>query len=217
MRETKDQKIARLERKVNELYQLLKSKKSEHKETDSDFKKRIAQLQQQIKETKIQHKQEIAKMQAEIQQLNENISKAEESNQLLRTHIRMKEKEIKELQGQPEEIFSDDWLEITRRDDESRLESFGWGVPTDKWGTPFIAPENLILNINPNTGNRLCYMDVFPILELIKNEKFYIDALESIKDYQQAARKGDLDALEIIHKKGMEVYHKLYPDYFSKQ
>lgn len=217
MRETKDQKIARLERKVNELNQLLKSKKSEYKETDSDFKKRIAQLQQQIKETKTQHKQEVAKMQAEIQQLNENISKAEESNQLLRAHIRMKEKEIKELQGQPEEIFSDDWLEITRRDDESRLESFGWGVPTDKWGTPFIAPENLILNINPNTGNRLCYMDVFPILELIKNEKFYIDALESVKDYQQAARKGDLEALEIIHKKGMEVYHKLYPDYFSKQ
>lgn len=217
MRETKDQKIARLERKVNELNQSLRNKKLEHREISNGSKKKIEQLQQRIKEMTTLHKQEVAELRAEIQRLEKNITKEKETSRLVRAHNKVLEQEVEELQGGSEPKLSQDYLESIRYDNESRLESFGWGVPTDKWGTPFIDPDSLILHINPNTGDRLCWGAEHAILELIKDEQFYIDSLASVKDYQSAARRGDLNALEIIHKKGMEIYRKLYPNYFSKQ
>lgn len=209
MRETKDQKIIRLERKIKELENCVKEQKAGNRQ----FKK---ELKQGLNIKEISHK-------SDIENLNKEIHRLITENRILQKTITDLEEEKKGLEillrnsnKTKEEIRFDEsfnaFKKFTEEDNAQRLEYWEMGLLKDKYGITFIDPTTLTLNINPNTGEMLKHFTCAVIAEAIKNDPLYIEKCDELYELKERVfRKSDIE--EFINSTGRELYKKLYKDF----
>ena len=103
--------------------------------------------------------------------------------------------------------------EISKKDADSRLEYYNLGFTSDKYGVPFVDPKTLILNIDPNTGDRLLYGTAQIIIDKIKYTDLYQKKLMHVYPLVELAENDDFDAMDTIDTEGRYLYEKLYRDF----
>ena len=209
MRETKDQKIIRLERKIKELENCVKEQKAGNRQ----FKK---ELKQGLNIKEISHKSDIENLNKEIHRLitenrilQKTITDLEEEKKGLEILLRNSNKTKEEIRF--EESFNA-FKKFTEEDNAQRLEYWEMGLLKDKYGITFIDPTTLTLNINPNTGEMLKHFTCALIAEAIKNDPLYIEKCDELYELKERVfRKSDIE--EFINNTGRELYEKLYKDF----
>lgn len=209
MRETKDQKIVRLERKIKELENCIKEQKAGNRQ----FKKELKQGFN-IKETS--HKSDIANLNKEINRLitenrilQKTITDLEEEKKGLIILLRNCNKTKEEIRF---EESCNELKQMCSEDNAQRLEYWEMGLLKDKYGITFIDPTTLTLNINPNTGEMLKRFSCAIIAETIKNDPLYIKKSDEFYEFKEKVfceRKIE----EFINNAGRELYEKLYKDF----
>ena len=95
MRETKDQKIIRLERQKAELSDLVKELKKKVRGTGKDSKEEIKTLKSQMRELKSKHKLEIEKLTSERDSLLLEVEKVKKDLELSRYLRKQAESKVK--------------------------------------------------------------------------------------------------------------------------
>ena len=212
MRETKDQKISRLERRVKQLENELKELKKNNRSARKDNRAEISEMEKLHKKERDKLTEEMMEVYAKNNELKEqlhlisenfeSICNKERSRQIrLTPEVIEQEKIIKELR------------EISKMDADSRLESYKFGFTSDKWGVPFVDPKTLILNIDPNTGERLLYGTDRIIIDKIKYSNLYQEKLMFVYPFVEKAENNDIEAMDIIDEEGRYLYEKLYRDF----
>ena len=149
MRETRDQKIVRLERQKGEWETKWREEHRINRQLSSSIKKQTVDpsVINNLKETIATQKDTISKLQQSLsdlekqnQKLNSDIDSLREFNKYLQREE--KDPSVIELRRQEEE------------DGQNRLEYFNNGYWEDKWGLSFFD-DQLIPNINPFNGVRI--------------------------------------------------------------
>ena len=209
MRETKDQKIVRLERKIKELENCIKEQKAGNRQFKKELKQGL-----NIKETS--HKSDIANLNKEIHRLitenrilQKTITDLEEEKKGLITLLRNCNKTKEEIRF---EESCNELKQMCSEDNVKRLEYWEMGLLKDKYGITFIDPTTLTLNINPNTGEMLKHFSCAIIAETIKNDPLYIKKCDELyKLKERVFRECEIE--EFINNVGRELYEKLYKDF----
>lgn len=221
MRETKEQKIARLERKVNEKDNELKSLQKELKETKKELKNNI----QNDYESKIKSlKDNIKSIKDENKTILYNNSKLIESNIELLDKIEIYERIVFQstFKEYLERVESEKgWHIETLRTQYNNYECFKAGLISNKWGIPFFDYNNLIITINPHNGKELNTVQINDIQNIIKNNSLYIEYMKIMKKLIEENKPSyfkDYDyGMITTYNLGKELYDKLYADYdFAK-
>ena len=209
MRETKDQKIIRLERKVKELEGYIKTLKAGNRQ----FKK---ELKQGMNTKEFSHKSDVANLNNEINRLiSENsrlqkiITDLDEEKKGLIILLRNSNKSKEDISF---EKSRNDLKQLSCEDNEKRLEYWEMGFSKDKYGFTFIDPDMLTLNINPNTGARLRPFSCVHIAKSIENDPLYIKKCDELYDLKERVFR-ECEIEEFINNVGRELYEKLYKDF----
>ena len=209
MRETKDQKIIRLERKIEKLENYIKEQKAGNRQ----FKK---ELKQGLNIKEISHKSDIENLNKEIHRLitenrilQKTITDLEEEKKGLEILLRNSNKTKEEIRF--EESFNA-FKKFTEEDNAQRLEYWEMGLLKDKYGLTFIDPTMLTLNINPNTGERLKPFSCVHIAKSIENDPLYIKKCDELYELKERVFR-ECEIEEFINNVGRELYEKLYKDF----
>lgn len=209
MRETKDQKIIRLERKIEKLENYIRELKAGSRQLKKDVK-----LGMNIKETS--HKSDIANLNKEMNRLisensrlQKSITDLEEEKKGLEILLRNSNKTKEEIRFK--ESFNA-FKKITEEDNAQRLEYWEMGLLKDKYGITFIDPTTLTLNINPQTGEMLKPFSCVIIEETIKNDPLYIEKCDELYELKESVFR-ECETEEFINNAGRELYEKLYKDF----
>ena len=214
MRETKDQTILRLKRRVTELEGELKTFKSQarayKKECRLDYAEVEAKYKQQIAKLQAEISEKYERWNSERQDLEKRLATAE--SHLKRINESERQKRLKEDEKW-EAYQEQEWLKECRRYNDSRLEYYNLGLYCGKDHYNFINPWFLTLNINPHTGAKLNVGGTTSILNIIKDNPYYQQKIEAVKPYLDAADDEDPEALSFIDSIGRDIYEKLYPDF----
>ena len=209
MRETKDQKIIRLELKIEELENYIKELKLENRKLKKEVK-----LGMNIKENS--HKSDIINLNKEINKITtENI-------RLQKLVIDLKEEKktlnilLKNSNKTKEEILFEesynDLKQLSHEDNVKRLEYWEMGFLEDRDGKTFIDPTILTLTINPKTGEILRPLSCVNIMKTIENDPLYKKRCDELYELKERVfRKHEID--EFINNTGRELYEKLYKDF----
>ncbi len=227
MRETKDQTISRLEREITALKDEIKLLKLELRTSRKN--NRLGTV-----DTEKTHKDEIKKLQNEFSKMKDNwyTGRIELEKKLdeERNNCRHWESQIKGLEQSVRwvrkinrlGIFGYDeidtnWIDMCCREDDKRLEYFNMGAYCDPYLFDFIEGINLILLINPHTGEHLSSEGKQKIYDLIGKNPYYLQKLKEIEPYLKMTENENsqdyFDAKQVIHDIGMDVYKTLYPDF----
>ena len=209
MRETKEQKIIRLERKIKELENCVKEQKAGNRQ----FKK---ELKQGLNIKEISHKSDIENLNKEIHRLitenrilQKTITDLEEEKKRLEILLRNSNKTKEEIRF--EESFNA-FKKFTEEDNAQRLEYWEMGLLKDKYGITFIDPTTLTLNINPKTGEMLKPFSCVIIEETIKNDPLYIEKCDELYKLKESVFR-ECEIEEFINSTGRKLYEKLYKDF----
>lgn len=167
MRETKEQKITRLERQKKELEDLVKQLKKTCRGTGKDSQEEIKKLKSEIRQLKSKHKSEIELLMSEKEELRGKIDELNETIEFLK--FRLKSKETHD--GSKEE--DDEWLKTLDEDRRRRLESFNFGLDSDRYGREFFSLKDFLITINPKTGEWLSDFERQGLLEYVRNNNKY--------------------------------------------
>ena len=175
MRETNEQKIARLKRKVAELEAKLKESKRQNRQNLRCYKTNVVNIDKTHKGEAKLLTDKILELQqswaAEKAELEEQIRKLKEENQNLRMLSSLENKKV-------ERIKEDRRLNALRSeiqaDNGSRLEYYNMGLYSGKDHSCFIDPYILVLKINPYTGALINIYGSMAILDLIQDNPYYI-------------------------------------------
>ena len=210
MRETKDQKITRLERQKKELEDLVKQLKKTNKGSDKDYKEEIKNLKSTIRDLKSNHKLEIDQLVSEIERLKEELKEVKYKNECLKLCQILEENE-KNDRGKPKELTTQSFKEcqkelekISKSDSQKRLDSFTFGLDCDIYGRSFFNYKDLLIKIDPKTGEWLSDFQRQMLLEFVRNNDMYKRYLKEV-----SSLTSEFD----IHDKCRELYEKLYKDY----
>lgn len=141
MRETKDQKIIRLERKIQKLENYIKELKAGSRQLKKDVK-----LGMNIKETS--HKSDIANLNKEMNRLisensrlQKSITDLEEEKKGLIIRLKNSNKSKEEIRF---EESCNNLKQMSNEDNVKRLEDWNMGFAKDKYGLTFIDPLCLL-------------------------------------------------------------------------
>jgi hypothetical protein len=224
MRETKDQKIIRLEKKNSELVSVIKELKKEliekKKEVNSIKKSQINEcmelqtneyntLKRELNQIKNDHKTIVENLHSQLDSLIDNNLKLLNENEIYQKYIQSEKlNEWKEIEENLKEMNI-----ILKWDELERYQSFNMGVCLDKFCCPFFNVKNLIITINPNNGKRLNDVQIEDILGSVRYNETYQECLSSVNDYIKDKDIDDLDCVEFIYEKGKYLYETLYKDH----
>ena len=213
MRETKDQKITRLERQKKELEDLVKQLKKTNKGSDKDYKEEIKNLKSTIRDLKSNHKLEIEQLVSEIEILKEELKEVKYKNDCLKLGQILKEDEEKN-RGKSKELTTRSFKECKREieqdildENQRRLREFEFGYDTDRYDKPYYSLKDLLTNVNPMTGEWLSDFQRQMLLEFVRNKDVY---KRYLKEVSSMTSKSDEYK---IYDKCRELYQTLYKDY----
>lgn len=231
MRETKDQKIIRLERQKAELGDLVKELKKRVRGTGKDSKEEIKTLKSQMRELKSKHKLEIEKLTSERDSLLLEVEKLKKDLELSRYLRKQAESKVKSsnsteswLDEDPKESQSsktvkpkspkhlsyeqlrsmEEWDKMCKEDDERNLEAFNFGLDKNHDGLPFFDPKDLLITINPKTGRRLTPFQRDMLLNSLRNDEEY-------KRFLRSAEEITYEYIKFEHCRNL--YNVLYKDF----
>ena len=208
MRETKDQTIARLKREVAELKEELKSQKQMTKQKLKESKVTLAKSQSKCK---ADYREQIKQSKSEYNKLKENYERLRDKFYTLM---------VRNSRGLQQALFSmelavgldREWYERITEDNRKRLEAYQNGETLDPYGNLYFFDNNLMLTINPKTGERLTLSQLAEIYILLRTQSEYLSA---IKEAAQLRRYNDgYEYLEFINQKGQELLEKYYSHLF---
>ena len=182
MRETKDQKIVRLERKIKALESDIRKQRVKNRQ----FKKELKQ-DMNIKETShknviINLNNEINRLTTENSRLEKLIIDLEEEKKTLKILLRNINKTKEEIRIKES---SNDFEKQNYEDNEKRVKYWEMGLLEDIYGIKFIDPTILTLNINPNTGARLKPFSCIDISKTIKTDPLYIKKCNELYELKE--------------------------------
>lgn len=214
MRETKDQKIIRLERKSSQLEVELKEVKKQLKTSQRENKAGSAEIERT-------YKKEIEKLQAKIDEMSKiweteksNLEqKLDQANSLCKWYSDQERKRVRKEERERNEWLKAEELKAILRNNDSRLEYFNSGQWCDKYHNDFIDSTTLTLSINPHTGELLNLNGTCELLTLLEGNPYYQQKLEEVKPHLEMDYKEDPEILQLIFDIGMDLYKKLYPDF----
>ena len=215
MRETKEQTIARLERKLAEKEAELKEVKRLSRADKRDNKAHINDLQKAYKREILLLKNHIAQIQTVWSEEKNKLLKEIESLESYKNYYRDRVQEKDNADNNWASQYKSSDL-LLSQDNDVRLEYFLGGFYCDKWQQPFVDPSLLTLTINPHTGERLNIDGTVSILNQIKESPFYVQRVEEMKPYYEIASQESeegIDALVHIDEVGREIYKNLYLDF----
>ncbi len=229
MRETKDQKIIRLERQKAELGDLVKELKKKVRGTGKDSKEEIKTLKSQMRELKSKHKLEIEKLTSERDSLLLEVEKLKKDLELSRYLRKQAESKVKSsnsteswLDEDPKEsqslkaTYSDrlatykeiqameEWDKTCKDQDKRNLEAFNFGLDENHDGLPFFDPKDLLITINPKTGRQLTPSQREMLLSSLRNNEEY-------KRFLWSSEAITHESLKLEHCRNL--YNLLYKDF----
>lgn len=229
MRETKDQKISRLERQKAELGERVKELNKKVRGTGKDSKKEIKTLQSQMRELKSKHKLEIEKLTSERDSLLLEVEKLKKDLELSRYLRKQAEPKVKSLsradswlEEDPKEsqslkaTYSDrpatykeiqameEWDKMCKDQDERNLEAFKFGLDKNRDDLPFFDLKDLLVTINPKTGRRLTPFQRERLLSSLRNNEEY-------KRFLRSAEEITYESIKFEHCRNL--YNMLYKDF----
>lgn len=231
MRETKDQKIIRLERQKAELGDLVKELKKKVRGTGKDSKEEIKTLKSQMRELKSKHKLEIEKLTSERDSLLLEVEKLKKDLELSRYLRKQAESKVKSsnsteswLDEDPKESqlsekvkpkspkhlsyeqlrSMEEFEKVCKSDNEKNLECFNFGLDTNHYGIPFFDLKDLLITINPKTGKQLTPFQRDILLSSLRNNEDY-------KRFLQSSEAITHESIKLEHCRNL--YNTLYKDF----
>lgn len=207
MRETKEQKIIRLEQKVIKLEAELKNQKSLTKKQIKDLKENQKDMNSQ---SKIEFKEELKKLQNEYKELDYEYKKLWDKYY---TTI------LRNSRSKNSALFSiyltlgDDtkFYKQIEEDNKKRLDSYHKGDFLDPYGNLYFFDKNLMITINPKTGERLNLSQLTKIYSILKNQKEYLMALTEVEQLKKT--NDGVEYLMFIDSKGRELFERFYSNF----
>ena len=161
MRETKEQKIARLEKKIIEQENTIASKKSAIREL-KQLIRHHTELAEKRRKRLLEYKKQVKKQDQLLAEKDSSIKKQSNIIGQLRLDLKIRSN------GQ-QSRFSSSYIAI----DQSRLDSLYAGLPEDKYGCLYYDTNNLLLRINPFSGNTISTNEKIELQEFLNTE--YLD------------------------------------------
>lgn len=229
MRETKDQKIIRLERQKAELGELVKELKKKVRGAGNDSKEEITNLKRKIRDLRTKHKEEIEKLTSERDNLSREVEKLKKELEIARYLRKQAESKSSNsdnswLNEDPktpkpsekvrphseryqthEQKRSMEEFEKTCLDDDSKnLESFNFELNTNSYGIPFFDLKDLLITINPKTGRQLTPSQREMLLSSLRNNEEY-------KRFLRSSEAITHESLKLEHCRNL--YNLLYKDF----
>ena len=207
MRETKDHTIIRLKREVAELKEAVRGQKRMAKEKIKESKEALIQSQSKSK----------ADLRGQINKYKSDYNKLKEQYDRIRdkfyTLMMRKSRDKREALFSMELAVGLDreWYERITEDNRKRLEAYQNGDTLDPYGNLYFFDNNLMLTINPKTGERLTLSQLAEVYNLLRTQSEYLSA---IKEAAQLRRYNDgYEYLEFINQKGQEFYEEPLPPF----
>ena len=231
MRETKDQKIIRLERQKAELSDLVKELKKKVRGTGKDSKEETTNLKRKIRDLRSKHKLEIEKLTSERDSLLLEVEKVKKDLELSRYLRKQAESKVKSsnsteswLDEDPKESQSsktvkpksqrhlsyeqlrsmEEWDKMCMEDGERDLEYFNGGINRDRYNQPFFDLKDLLIKINPKTGRHLTPFQREMLLSSLRNNETY-------KRYKRSSEQ--ITDNEVLLEHCRNLYNILYKDF----
>ena len=212
MRETKIQKIARLQRQKDEW-------ESKCKERDRIIRQMHSSIKKQTVESSVidSFKETIANQKETISKLQQSLSDLEKQNQRLNSDMESLREFNKYLQRGEKDPSVIELRKVEEEDGQSRLEYFNNGYWEDKWGLSFFD-DLLLLNINPFNGVRLFSDSQSQLVKLLTAD--YKDLWESKQRQLEKYRSQydgylirETDYKQKRHQLGMEIWKVVSGDW----
>ena len=207
MRETKDQTINRLKQKVSELESEIKKQKMIVREKSKELKSGLTETES-LKETEF--KEKTRQYKDRITELNKKYNKLRDKFYaiMLRTS-RSKKNALFSLNLMAD--LEKEWYEQIESDNRERLEAYKRGDILDPYGNLYFFDNNLMLTINPHTGERLSMSQIIGIYKRLCDNGNYLMAISEVANYKKNDR--GFNYLTLVDRKGREIYEKYYSDF----
>ena len=207
MRETKDQTITRLKQKVSELESEIKKQKMIVREKSKELKSGLTETES-LKETEF--KEKTRQYKDRITELNKKYNKLRDKFYaiMLRTS-RSKKNALFSLNLMAD--LEKEWYEQIESDNRERLEAYKRGDILDPYGNLYFFDNNLMLTINPHTGERLSMSQIIGIYKRLCDNGNYLMAISEVVNYKK--KDSGFNYLTLVDRKGREIYEKYYSDF----
>ena len=207
MRETKDQTITRLKQKVSELESEIKKQKMIVREKSKELKSGLTETES-LKETEF--KEKTRQYKDRITELNKKYNKLRDKFYaiMLRTS-RSKKNALFSLNLMAD--LEKEWYEQIESDNRERLEAYKRGDILDPYGNLYFFDNNLMLTINPHTGERLSMSQIIEIYKRLCDNGNYLMAISEVVNYKK--KDSGFNYLTLVDRKGREIYEKYYSDF----
>ena len=211
MRETKVQKIERLQRQKDEL-------EAKCKEANRTIRQLSLLIKRQSVDSSVidGFKETIQSQKNTIQNLQKELSDLESQNQKLNSDLESLREWNKYLQREEKDPSVLELRKNEEEDGQNRLEYFNGGYWEDKWGLPFFD-DRLILNINPFNGYRIFFNTQCELIKLLSED--YNDLWEEKQKQLDKLRlqydKYLINELTLKEKKnllGMDIWNEISKD-----
>ena len=207
MKETKDQKIERLEKIIGE-------QKAELTEVKKDRKRlnyAVKRLEKKREQLSLQSSKEDT---AKIKELEkQTLSNQSEIDSLIRQNRKLK-KENEDLTNALNEANRQLKDYLWEKDENNwRLLNFMSGFERDKWGQLFFDVDTLITRINPLNGNFPTSEQETAITNILKDTPQYEEIRKRIEPLKQRIKEEDYEATMLFYsecKKLMENYVNVF-------
>lgn len=200
MRETKEQKILRLEKKVDELETSIKEIKRGNREYVRKLKFEIKELASQLE-----------KQTSEDENLSSTIERLQKEYDTLKLEYNDLHRMYKEYDSRIrgyEELHDNFFLD--------RLNYFMAGALADSGAFTFFDPKTLIIKIHPLNGGNISYVRKNEALEILKDKEEYKESLKIVEENRYLEEEGGWDFIEIVDREGRKLLPK-YIDIFFPQ
>ena len=175
-------------------------------EKNEDLLQQIVELQNDLSK----YREQVSENGGATKILKEELKEVKYKNECLKLGQTLKENEEKD-RGIPKELTTLSFKEcqkelgeISKSDSQKRLDSFTFGLDCDIYGRSFFNYKDLLIKIDPKTGEWLSDFQRQMLLEFVRNNDMYKRYLKEV-----SSLTSEFD----IHDKCRELYEKLYKDY----
>ena len=207
MRETKDQKIVRLEKKIGNLEAELKIQKSITKKQIKDLKDVQKESNSQ---TQIEFEEQLKKLKNENEELHYEYKKL--WDKYYTTILRNSRSKNSALFSIYQTLGDDTkFYKQIEEDNKKRLDSYHKGDILDPYGNLYFFDKDLMITINPKTGERLNLSQLTKIYSILKNQKEYLMALTEVEQLKKT--NDGVEYLMFIDSKGRELFERFYSNF----
>lgn len=208
MRETKDQKINRLARRVETLQTELKATRNADRADLKQYHIQIKTLEQEYKKSTKRQANDKQAFLRQIAELEIALSSAKIQNRELIDELSETKRQLKG--------YTDSFLHHLDKFWQNRLLSYLCGEVVDINDGPFFNPKTLITAINPRNGQRPTLIQEQEIYNRMKNDTAYKEALERLEQFKKTGNPSDYDVAAFACHEG-QMLLKSYVDIFFEE